>query len=91
VGLAPTAERASVIENRTRGLQRSSNHAARQVLAVDLPAYVAHRLRQSGIGAVETIPLCTYVQEADFFSYRRTTHRKDADYGRQLSAIMLAD
>ena len=57
----------------------------------DLPAYVAHRLRQSGIGAVETVPLCTYVHEADFFSYRRTTHRKEADYGRQLSAIMLRD
>jgi YfiH family protein len=57
----------------------------------DLPAYVAHRLRQSGIGEVETIPVCTYVHEADFFSYRRTTHRKEADYGRQLSAIMLTD
>ena len=57
----------------------------------DLPAYVAHRLRQSGIGGVETIPFCTYVHEADFFSYRRTTHRKEADYGRQLSAIMLTD
>ncbi len=57
----------------------------------DLPAYVAHRLRQSGVGAVETIPLCTYVHEADFFSYRRTTHRKEPDYGRQLSAIMLTD
>lgn len=57
----------------------------------DLAAYVAHRLRQSGIGAVETISLCTYVHEADFFSYRRTTHRKEADYGRQLSAIMLTD
>jgi YfiH family protein len=57
----------------------------------DLRAYVAHRLRQSGIKAVETIPLCTYAQEADFFSYRRTTHRKEADYGRQLSAIMLTD
>ena len=57
----------------------------------DLPAYVAHRLRQSGIGAVETIAPCTYVHEADFFSYRRTTHRKEADYGRQLSALVLRD
>ena len=40
----------------------------------DLPAYVAYRLRQSGIGAVETVPACTYAAEADFFSYRRTTH-----------------
>jgi YfiH family protein len=57
----------------------------------DLPGYVAQRLRQSGIATVETIPLCTYVSEAEFFSYRRTTHRKEADYGRQLSAIMLTD
>jgi YfiH family protein len=57
----------------------------------DLPAYVAHRLRQSGIATVETISLCTYLHEAEYFSYRRTTHRKEADYGRQLSAIMLTD
>jgi YfiH family protein len=57
----------------------------------DLPAYVAHRLRQSGIGTVETLASCTYADEASFFSYRRTTHRNEADYGRQLSAIMLTD
>ena len=57
----------------------------------DLPAYVAHRLRQSGIGTIETLRACTYLDEASFFSYRRTTHRKEADYGRQLSAIMLTD
>lgn len=57
----------------------------------DLPSYVAHRLRQSGVGQVETIAACTYAGEADFFSYRRTTHRKEPDYGRQLSAIMLTD
>lgn len=57
----------------------------------DLPAYVAHRLRQSGVGVVEAMPACTYTREADFFSFRRTTHRKEPDYGRQLSAIMLSD
>ena len=57
----------------------------------DLPAYVAHSLRQSGIGPIETLRACTYLDEASFFSYRRTTHRKEADYGRQLSAIMLTD
>lgn len=57
----------------------------------DLPAYIAQRLRQSGVGVVEALPSCTYAEEADFFSYRRTTHRKEADYGRQLSAIMLTD
>ena len=57
----------------------------------DLPGYVAYRLRQSGIGKIETMPRCTYLDAEDYFSYRRTTHRKEADYGRQLSAIMLKD
>ena len=57
----------------------------------DLAAYVAHRLRQSGIGTIEIMPECTYLGAEDYFSYRRTTHRKEADYGRQLSAIMLVD
>jgi YfiH family protein len=57
----------------------------------DLPACAAHRLRQTGVEAVEILGVCTYAREADFFSYRRTTHRKEPDYGRQLSAIMLRD
>jgi len=55
----------------------------------DLPAYVAHRLTQAGVGRIETLAACTYQREADFFSFRRTTHRKEPDYGRQLSAILL--
>jgi len=57
----------------------------------DLPAYVAHRLRAAGIESVETLSQCTYAGEGDFFSYRRATHRKEPDYGRQISAILLQD
>ncbi len=57
----------------------------------DLPAFVAHRLSEAGIGAVEIIPACTYARENDFFSYRRTTHRKEPDYGREISVILLKD
>ena len=34
---------------------------------------------------------CTYAEEGLFYSYRRTTHRNEADYGRQISAIALED
>ncbi|HSG96309.1 MAG TPA: polyphenol oxidase, partial [Afifellaceae bacterium] len=34
---------------------------------------------------------CTYGDEARCFSYRRATHRRQADYGRLLSAIALED
>jgi polyphenol oxidase len=57
----------------------------------DLPAYVAHRLKQAGVVSVEALDACTYARDTEFFSYRRTTHRKEPDYGRQLSAIALAD
>ena len=56
----------------------------------DLPGYVAHRLEQTGVAA-EVVGACTYQREAEFFSYRRTTHRKEPDYGRELSAIVLTN
>jgi len=57
----------------------------------DLPAYLTQRLKQGNVESVELLGACTYARENDFFSYRRTTHRKEPDYGRELSAIMLAD
>jgi YfiH family protein len=55
----------------------------------DLEAYVAARLARVGVGSIEPLSACTYSREADFFSYRRSTHRKEDDFGHQLSAIML--
>lgn len=57
----------------------------------DLPAYIVSRLEAAGVGSAKNLGLCTYSDEARFFSYRRTTHRSEADYGRLLSAIMLMD
>lgn len=56
----------------------------------DLPAYAGARLEAAGVGAVTSLDLCTYADERRFFSYRRTTHRGEPDYGRQISAIRLA-
>ncbi|MGH1357104.1 MAG: laccase domain-containing protein, partial [Thalassovita sp.] len=55
----------------------------------DLPAYGLHRLRNAGVGAAEWIRHCTYSDPDRFFSYRRTTHDKEADYGRLISVIRL--
>ena len=54
----------------------------------DLPGYILQRLRRTGVQAAWT-GHCTYADEPAFFSYRRTTHRGEPDYGRQMSAIML--
>lgn len=55
----------------------------------DLEAYVAARLASAGVGSIESLAACTCSRDADFFSYRRATHRKESDFGHQLSAIML--
>lgn len=55
----------------------------------DLEAYVVHRLIAAGIGEVEALNLDTYADPDRFFSYRRSTHGGEADYGRQLSAIAI--
>jgi len=55
----------------------------------DLAGFVRHRLAQSGLQKIEVLGMDTYSDERRFFSFRRKTHRDEADYGRQLSAIML--
>ncbi len=58
---------------------------------LDLGGYVAERLKRAGVGEVEDLGLCTYADPSRFFSYRRTTHRAEADYGRHVNAIALVD
>lgn len=58
-------------------------------LRFDLPGYGMHRLRSAGVGHAEWTGHCTYRDAARFYSYRRTTHAGEADYGRLISAIRL--
>lgn len=55
----------------------------------DLPAYALWRLRAAGVGHAEWTRHCTYRDPDRFYSYRRTTHRQEADYGRLISCIRL--
>lgn len=55
----------------------------------DLPAFGLHRLREAGIGQAQWTRHCTYSDPDRFYSYRRTTHAGEADYGRLISVIRL--
>ena len=55
----------------------------------DLEACVAARLEAAGVGQVQLLGLDTYSAPDRFYSFRRATHRGEADYGRQLSVIGL--
>lgn len=57
----------------------------------DLGGYIASRLRRAEIGAIEDLGNCTYADPAQFYSYRRATHKAEPDYGRHVNAITLAD
>jgi len=55
----------------------------------DLPGMIGLRASQAGIGHFESLGLDTYADPERFFSYRRSTHLKEPDYGRLISAIAL--
>lgn len=56
----------------------------------DLAGYAMMRLAAAGVAHAEAVDRCTYADEAALFSFRRTTHRGEPDYGRNLSLIVLS-
>mgnify|MGYP002631811090 FL=1 len=56
----------------------------------DLPGYIALLVERSGIGDFEDLGLCTYAEPERFYSFRRSTHLNETDYGRHINAIALA-
>jgi len=57
----------------------------------DLAGYVAARIARAGVARIEDVGRCTYADPENFFSYRRSVHRGEPDYGRHVSAIALLD
>lgn len=57
----------------------------------DLAGYIKTRLAAAGIRQIEDIGRCTYADADTFYSYRRSVHRNESDYGRHINAIALAD
>ncbi len=57
----------------------------------DLPSFVAARMQAAGVAKFEDLGLCTYAEPERFYSFRRSTHRSEPDYGRHINAIALTD
>ena len=55
----------------------------------DLPGFALARLRAAGLAAAEWTGHCTYSDPERFYSFRRSCHLREADYGRLISAIRL--
>lgn len=56
----------------------------------DLPGFIEGRLDALDLASVSLLRRCTYLEKGRFFSFRRSTHMEEPDYGRQISAILLA-
>src|SRR4029079_19366489 len=56
----------------------------------DLGGYIAQRVEQAGLTQFEDLGLCTYEEPQRFYSFRRSTHRDEPDYGRHINAIALS-
>ena len=54
----------------------------------DLAGFIRRRLENAGVLMIDDLGIDTYADE-NFFSYRRSTHRKEPDYGRHVHAIAL--
>lgn len=56
----------------------------------DLEGYALARLAAAGLTRIAALGLDTYADADRFYSFRRATHRGEADYGRQISIVALA-
>jgi copper oxidase (laccase) domain-containing protein len=54
----------------------------------DLAGFIRARLENAGVLMIDDLGVDTYSDER-FYSYRRSVHRKEADYGRHVNAIAL--
>jgi YfiH family protein len=54
----------------------------------DLAGFIRMRLENAGILMIDDLGIDTYADER-FYSYRRSVHRKEPDYGRHVHAIVL--
>lgn len=91
--LAEDPEAARFFANGPGASQGASQGASREAsqgdrMMFDLPGYGLLRLRRAGVEA-EWTRHCTYSDPARFFSYRRSVHAREADYGRLIAAIAL--
>lgn len=56
-----------------------------------LREFIIHKLKSGGINDISSINLDTYSKDELFYSYRRSVHKKEDDYGRMISTIVIKD
>ena len=81
---------AAFMDDDSANLRFFSNSENEKRPQFDLFRYCLKRLEDAGVANRSSLGLCTYTNESLFFSYRRSLHREEPDYGRQISAIVVS-
>ena len=80
------------VQNRTQAaIWAMNNESLGQTANTDSPplaSSLGKRLQSAGVLIVDDVGVDTYSDER-FFSYRRSVHRKQPDYGRHVHAVVL--
>ena len=56
-----------------------------------LREFISKKLNDKGIANISSIKQDTYARDELFYSYRRSIHKKEDDYGRMISTIVIKD
>jgi len=56
----------------------------------DLAGFIVQELKRADVGLIDDVGHCTYADPGQFFSFRRSIHLAEPDYGRHVNAIALA-
>tara|TARA_Y100000768_G_scaffold352532_1_gene304210 strand:+ start:2325 stop:3101 length:777 start_codon:yes stop_codon:yes gene_type:complete len=57
----------------------------------DLPQYCINKIKNCGVREIGNVKKCTYENSNEFFSFRRSHHLNEIDYGRQANAITITN
>ena len=79
---------------KTKFLKQSSQNIkhfklVKNKIYFDLKGYIFYQLKKAGINNIETIKKDTFNPKNNFFSARRSFKKKNNDYGRNISIIMI--
>ena len=61
----------------------------KDIVYFDLPGFVKSQIKSNKISNIEAIKIDTFDNKNNFFSARRSLRLKHADYGRNISIIMI--
>jgi YfiH family protein len=89
VNKSPLNKKYFIDSNKLKGAKKATTETGLKKYYFDLSNYISDILQSLDLKYVGNLNLDTYANEDLFYSYRRSSHRSEIDYARQVSVIKL--